>query len=81
MGGVWAYYNFPRYMLMGMPAALLLAVNRVPWPSSVPLRGATVAGVAAASLAFASLGIQAMWELSLQVWTLRHYEQLRPLLH
>lgn len=81
MGGVWAYYYFPRYVLLGAPAAVLLAVDRVPWPQSATLRGAAVAGIAVAGIAAAVFGAKSMWDLSMHVWTPRYYEQLRPLLH
>jgi len=81
MGGVWAYYYFPRYVLLGAPAALLLAVDRVPWPAAPAARALVVAGIAAACIVAAAMGTQAMWGLCLHVWTPRYYEQLRPLLH
>lgn len=80
MGGVWAYYYFPRYVLWGTPAALLLAVDRIRWPSSKAMCGAVVAIVAAASIAAAVFGARSMWEFCLHIWSPRYYEQLRPLL-
>ena len=80
MGGVWAYYYFPRYMLLGAPAAILLVVDRVPWPPTAALRAALVVAVAAACVAVAVVGTQSMFELCMHVWTPRYYEQLRPLL-
>lgn len=80
MGGVWAYYYFPRYMLLAAPPAILLAVDRIPWPTARVLRLGIVACIALASIGVAVLGAQAIWELCLQVWSPRYYEQLRPLL-
>ena len=80
MGGVWAYYYFPRYMLLGAPPAILLTVDRVPWPKAAALRALVVGAVAAACVAVALVGTQSMFELCMHVWTPRYYEQLRPLL-
>lgn len=81
MGGVWAYYYFPRYALLGAPAALLLALDRVRVPQAPALRGLCLAAVAAGTVAAASGGAYAIWQIGLQVWSPRYYEQLRPLLH
>jgi hypothetical protein len=80
MGGVWAYYYFARYMLLGAAPAILLTVDRVPWPGRPAPRAALVAAVAIASIAVGIVGAQSMWELSMHIWTPRYYEQLRPLL-
>jgi hypothetical protein len=80
MGGAWAYYYFPRYMLLGAPPAILLAIERVPWAEAGRRRILLVAGVAIACVGAAVLGTQATWELCMSVWSPHYYERLRPLL-
>lgn len=48
LGGSWAYYNFPRLMILAAPAALLLWLRR--FESRIP--AVTAAGLVAASVAF-----------------------------
>jgi hypothetical protein len=81
MGGVWAYYYFPRYVLLGAPAAVLLAVDRIRWPQSAVLRSAAVAGIAVGCMVTAVFGAKSTWDLCMHIWTPLYYEQLRPLLH
>jgi hypothetical protein len=48
LGGIWAYYNFPRLMLLAAPAALLLWLRRFESRIATAMAG----GLVAASVAF-----------------------------
>ena len=75
LGGYWAYYAFPRLMLIASPAAILLAVRRLPskWAERIPL---VVLIAAPAAALLCALDLMDAVGLVLRIWPPGHFQML-----
>lgn len=81
LAGPWGYLGFPRYMLLGAPAALLLFSDRCRMPAP-SLRARVAVASVLASLVFATAltDVAAATKFCERVWSPVYYQQLAPLL-